>query len=443
MPPRSIAPSRAPRRGGCNREPGCRSWRNAGEPLVIIGDVHAPDRRIPCPRAATAAVWSCMYSTVQPGPCLQIASSLTFTSCSRSCPLAPSARPHGGVFRFFSGLGEQIHAFLLANMAARKSRGGRNRYIEQFSSRAGQLTVLGTGVLAVAAFTMMFTIVGCVQLHLAGSRPLPWRTHLIYWATLTLGPILIGASFQSPRTSSCLPLDSPADTSCGYGDSPVRPFVLTCADSSCLPCRAESLVRWHHRPHRSLVAALAFEIHEAQLYALIAKFQRIRFGYGAFAVDSDIPPVDLSILGCDRDRALSRRSLRISPCCGRPQDAPRVRFLRSAGVAARSRARTARPGTDGMEQIAERASLTGRSDESHLTNGFARTGSRGPWVTLRIGLRHRAAPRGRGLPRVPSWTESDPGKERGQACARSEQFAASATKPSIFRSSACSRVRLA
>src|SRR5882672_7074779 len=58
----------------------------------------------------------------------------------------------------FSGLGEQIHAFLLANMLPDTAGKVVSGYIEQFTGRAGRLTALGTGFLAVTAFLMMFTI---------------------------------------------------------------------------------------------------------------------------------------------------------------------------------------------------------------------------------------------------------------------------------------------
>src|SRR5438876_683503 len=127
--------------------------------------------------------------------CLQIASSLTFTTLLAPVPLDTLTLPLMAAFPIFSGLGEHIHAFLLANMLPEKAGKVVTGYIEQFSGQAGQLTALGTAVLAVTAFLMMFTIERAFNSIWRVSRPRPVAQRiLIYWATLTLGPVLIGAS---------------------------------------------------------------------------------------------------------------------------------------------------------------------------------------------------------------------------------------------------------
>src|SRR5258708_756491 len=73
--------------------------------------------------------------------CLQIASSLTFTTLLALVPLGAIALALIAAFPRFSRLGGQIHAFLLANMLPEKAGEVVTGYIEQFSGRAGQLTV--------------------------------------------------------------------------------------------------------------------------------------------------------------------------------------------------------------------------------------------------------------------------------------------------------------
>src|SRR5258708_37833995 len=129
--------------------------------------------------------------------CLQIASSLTFTTLLALVPLVTITLALMAAFPIFSGLGEHIHAFLLANMLPEKAGKVVTGYIEQFSGQAGRLTALGTAVLAAAAFMMMFTIERAFNSIWRVSRPRPVAQRiLIYWATLTLGPVLIGASLS-------------------------------------------------------------------------------------------------------------------------------------------------------------------------------------------------------------------------------------------------------
>src|SRR5260370_36026078 len=124
--------------------------------------------------------------------CLQIASSLTFTTLLALVPLVAITLALMAAFPIFSGLGEHIHAFLLANMLPEKAGKVVAGYIEQFSGQAGRLTALGTAVLAAAAFMMMFTIERAFNsiCRVSPPRPAPARL-LISWATLTLGPVLI------------------------------------------------------------------------------------------------------------------------------------------------------------------------------------------------------------------------------------------------------------
>src|SRR6267142_868528 len=219
--------------------------------------------------------------------CLQIASSLTFTTLLALVPLGAIALALMAAFPVFSGLGEQIHAFLLANMLPEKAGEVVTRYIEQFSGRAGQLTVLGTGVLAVAAFMMMFTIEGAFNSIWRVSRPRPVaRRILIYWATLTLGPILIGASLSITSYLVGVSLGFARQTPfAGAAILGLVPFVLTCAAFTLL---------YYVVPNRpveprdaligGLVAALAFEIMKRSFALYIAKIPTYTLVYGAFAV---------------------------------------------------------------------------------------------------------------------------------------------------------------
>src|SRR5260370_35443136 len=133
--------------------------------------------------------------------CLQIASSLTFTTLLALVPLVTIALTLMSAFPVFSGLGEHIHQFLLANMLPEAAGKIVTGYIEQFSGRAGRLTALGTTVLAVTAFMMMFTIERAFNSiwRVSRARPVAHRV-LVYWATLTLGPVRIGASLAIPSS---------------------------------------------------------------------------------------------------------------------------------------------------------------------------------------------------------------------------------------------------
>lgn len=228
-----------------------------------------------------------VYRRFNQDRCLQIASSLTFTTLLALVPLVAITLALMAAFPVFAGLGEQIHAFLLANMLPEKAGQVVSSYIEQFSGRIGQLTVLGTAVLAVTAFMMMLTIEGAFNSIWRVSRPRPVAQRiLIYWATLTLGPVLIGASLSI--TSYIVGASLGVTREIPFADLAILrfvPFVLTCAAFTLLyyivPNRA---VRPHHALTGGLVAGFAFEIMKRSFAIYIAKFPTYTLVYGAFAV---------------------------------------------------------------------------------------------------------------------------------------------------------------
>ena len=219
--------------------------------------------------------------------CLQIASSLTFTTLLALVPLVTIVLTLMSVFPVFSGLGEHIRAFLLANMLPEKAGQIVSGYIEQFTGRAGRLTTVGTGVLAVTAFMLMFTIEHAFNSIWRVSRPRPVAQRiLVYWAALTLGPVLIGASLSitSYLVGASLGLTHAAPMA-GTAILWLVPFALTWAAFTLLyygvPNRA---VRPRHALAGGLVAALAFEMMKRSFALYIAQFPTYTVVYGAFAV---------------------------------------------------------------------------------------------------------------------------------------------------------------
>jgi membrane protein len=219
--------------------------------------------------------------------CLQIASSLTFTTLLALVPLATIALTLMSAFPLFSGLAEQIRAFLLENTLPEAAGEVVSGYMEQFTGRAGRLTAVGTAFLAVTAFMMMFTMEHAFNAIWRVSRPRPLAQRiLVYWAALTLGPVLIGASLSITSylvgASLGLTRDAPAAGTAILG---LVPFALTWAAFTLLyyvvPNRA---VKPRHALLGGLVAAFFFEIMKRSFAFYIAQFPTYAVVYGAFAV---------------------------------------------------------------------------------------------------------------------------------------------------------------
>ena len=128
---------------------------------------------------------------------LQLASSLTFTTLLSLIPLVTIALTLISAYPVFASLVEQLQLFVLQNLLPEMSAKMISRYVEQFSARAGRLTALGTLFLGVTAFTLMLTIERAFNSIWRVTRPRPIAQRIMmYWAGVTLGPILIGASLS-------------------------------------------------------------------------------------------------------------------------------------------------------------------------------------------------------------------------------------------------------
>lgn len=218
--------------------------------------------------------------------CLQIASSLTFTTLLAVVPLVTIALTLISAFPVFSGLSQHIHAFLLENMLPDKAGKVVTAYIEQFSGRAGRLTALGTAALGVTAFMTMFTIERAFNSiwRVPRQRPVAQRV-LIYWAILSLGPVLIGASLSI--TSFVVGASIGVARQVPLAEAVILrlvPFSLTWVAFTLLyyvvPNRP---VEPRHALLGGLLAAAAFELMKRGFALYIANFPTYTLVYGAFA----------------------------------------------------------------------------------------------------------------------------------------------------------------
>jgi membrane protein len=128
--------------------------------------------------------------------CLQIASSLTFTALLATVPIITVALTLISAFPVFRELMLQVQQFTLQNMMP-ESAENLAVYAEQFTVNAGRLTAVGIVFLFVTAMIVLLTIDRALNQIWRVPRP---RTTVqrvfIYWALLTVGPVLIGASLS-------------------------------------------------------------------------------------------------------------------------------------------------------------------------------------------------------------------------------------------------------
>jgi membrane protein len=125
------------------------------------------------------------------------ASSLTFTTTMALVPFFTVALALFSAFPMFGKLQGAVQAWLVQSLIpdaiARQVLG----YLTQFAGKASRLGVAGLAALVFTAFALVLTIDRTLNSIWRVKRPRPLGQRvLIYWAVMTLGPLLLGASLS-------------------------------------------------------------------------------------------------------------------------------------------------------------------------------------------------------------------------------------------------------
>jgi membrane protein len=218
--------------------------------------------------------------------CTQVAASLTFTTLLSIVPMITIALTMFSVFPGFESFSNEIKTFLLNNLMPDKAGSVITRYMQQFADSATRLTTAGIAALTVTAMLMMLTIDKAFNTIWRVSRPRPLLKRLVvYWAVLTLAPLLIGASLSLTSWLVGLSMGHAKHIPIfGVGALKVLPLIFTTIAFAML----FRLVPNRYVPHRhaligALVAAVAFESMNRTFGYYISHFPTYKLVYGAFA----------------------------------------------------------------------------------------------------------------------------------------------------------------
>jgi membrane protein len=128
--------------------------------------------------------------------CPQIASSLTFTALLAIVPIITVALTVISAFPVFRELMLNVQQFLVSNMLPQSAE-SIAAYTEKFAENAARLTAVGVVFLFITAMIVLQTIDRALNQIWRMPRPRTTVQRIfIYWALLTVGPLLIGASLS-------------------------------------------------------------------------------------------------------------------------------------------------------------------------------------------------------------------------------------------------------
>lgn len=218
---------------------------------------------------------------------LQSAASLAYTTLLSIVPLI------GVTFSFFINLpvfkeiNEKIQGFVFENFVPAFGNTVQE-YLISFSMKASQLTLTGIVVLIIIALMLISTIDTALnQTWNVVARRKPFSRFLIYWAILTLGPILLGAGLYATSYILALPVLDNVDSTLNIKRRLIAlmPFItstlaftlLYVAVPNCYVNRRYALIG-------GAVAALLFEIAKYGFGLYVKAVPTYELIYGALAI---------------------------------------------------------------------------------------------------------------------------------------------------------------
>lgn len=213
--------------------------------------------------------------------CQMTAAALTYQTLFAVVPLLTVTYSMFNAFEAFEGVAIMVEEFLFTNIVP-ENVGAVQQYLTSFSAQARSLSVASTLLLAITAFLMLFTIEKAFnEIWRVRDPRRGFQRFLMYWAILTLGPILIGFGFIISTYLASLPLISDVNKTTGMLQ--YVPVLLSgCLFTLIYVAVPNCNVRIRYAVIGGAVVAVGFEMAKGVFASIMAK-SNFEVVYGTFA----------------------------------------------------------------------------------------------------------------------------------------------------------------
>ncbi|KTD56391.1 YihY family inner membrane protein [Legionella shakespearei] len=214
--------------------------------------------------------------------CTYIASALAFTTLLAVVPLMSVGLAIFSSFPVFQGLADPVQNFIFDNFVPATGKVVQ-AYLQQFASQVSKLSIWGVAFLIVTALLVMFTIERAMnKIWRVSSSRHGVPAFLLYWAILSLAPVLLGLSLAASSYLISMPLliehHAPSFL-LNYS-----PFFLSLIGFTFLYVVVPNCpVKIRHAFWGGLFAAILFETAKQGFAFYLIRYNTYELLYGAFA----------------------------------------------------------------------------------------------------------------------------------------------------------------
>lgn len=213
------------------------------------------------------------------------ASALTYTTLFAVVPLVTVSYSMLAAIPAFQGAGDVVQGWVLENFVPATGE-VVHQYLNDFTQQARRLTAVGIVFLIITSIMMMKNIEAALNRIWRVSEPRTGvASFLLYWAVLSLGPLLVGLGIGVTSYITALPAFTSATEVVGRGRlltvlpvlfSAIAFMLLYAAVPNCRVPLKNALIG-------GVAAALMFEMAKRGFAFFVTQFPSYELIYGAFA----------------------------------------------------------------------------------------------------------------------------------------------------------------
>jgi len=218
---------------------------------------------------------------------MQTASSLAYTTLLSIVPLITVMFGLFGKISVLQDFSDSIQDFIFSSFVPQFGWTIQG-YISDFSTKASQLTISGSMVLILIAIMLMATIDNAFnRIWFVRNKRSPVARLLVYWAVLTLGPLLIGVGLATTSYLLSLPVVADVDTTLNLKSHLLSwlPFLTTSIAFTLLYILVPNCyVSKRHAVAGGVICAVLFELAKYGFGIYIKEMPSYENIYGAVAI---------------------------------------------------------------------------------------------------------------------------------------------------------------